>query len=309
MAQLMKGETFKDALKLVRGQPRFEYPLIVEEKADEIRCRVRWSREVPGGKVTFESYAGKPLHNLEHFEPMFWAYFRAVHPMPDNLHHCTEFDVGVLVNGNFNDSYRYTRSSSGLPKEKFDKKTQTTAPALFPEMVQFIIFDLPENQKPFIDRMIDIDFAADGLRHYGLNCIRPARSHCTDEAQVWEAYARYRTLGKEGAMGKTLHHTYQRRRTFDWMKIKPSEDHDGQITGFNEAVSESGQPLGRVGSINVTCADGSTAAPSGIPHALGKELWENQSRYVGQWIEFYCMERDRQGGYRHPIYHRFREDK
>ena len=110
-------------------------------------------------------------------------------------------------------------------------------------------------------------------------------------------------------MAKTLDHVYARRRTFDWMKIKPKETFDGKITGFNEAVSETGAPLGRVGSINVECADGSTAAPAGIAHGLGRTLWEDQAKYIGQWIEFSCMERDRQGGYRHPIYGRFREDK
>ena len=110
-------------------------------------------------------------------------------------------------------------------------------------------------------------------------------------------------------MAKTLGHVYARRRTFDWMKIKPKETFDGRITSFNEAVSETGELLGRVGSINVECADGSTASPAGIAHGLGRTLWEDQAKYVGQWIEFSCMERDRQGGYRHPIYDRFREDK
>jgi hypothetical protein len=107
------------------------------------------------------------------------------------------------------------------------------------------------------------------------------------------------------------------------MKIKPSDPADGKITGFTEAVSSvdevcpdtgsitvpKGTPLGRAGSISVVCEDGSTAAPSGLPHALAKELWENQSHYVGQWIEFQYMERDRAGGYRHPTYNRFREAK
>lgn len=298
MAQLMKGETFKDALKLVRGKPRFEYPIMVEVKADEIRCQV--IRRVPG-VVEYLSYSGKPLHNLEFLTP-------AVELLCKDLGIC-ELDVGIEVNGNFNDSYRWTQSSSGIPKEKFDKKTQRTSPALDVGMVKVILFDLPGSTKPFVDRLPDIDFAASGLRHYGLNCTRPARALALNEAEVWRIYNEYRELGHEGAMGKTVFHAYSRRRTYDWMKIKPSEDHDGQITGFNEAVSLEGEPLGRVGSINVTCADGSTAAPSGIPHDLGRELWENQGKYVGQWIEFYCMEIDRAGGYRHPIYHRFREDK
>ena len=35
MAQLMKGETWSDACKLVRGQPRFQYPVMVEAKRSE----------------------------------------------------------------------------------------------------------------------------------------------------------------------------------------------------------------------------------------------------------------------------------
>lgn len=297
MAQLMKGETWADACKLVRGQPRFQYPVMVEAKADEIRCRVYKS----GGEVLFESYAGKPLCNLDGFAVQFQLMMHHAH--------LTELDVGVLVNGNFNDSYRWVRSAKGFPQEKLDKGTGKVAPALTSEMVEFILFDLPESQKPFVDRLPDIDFAASGLRHYGLRCTRPARAFANDEAEVLSFYEMYREMGYEGAMAKTLDHVYARRRTFDWMKIKPKETFDGRITGFNEAVSETGAALGRVGSIIVECADGSTASPAGIAHGLGRTLWEDQAKYVGQWIEFSCMERDRQGGYRHPIYDRFREDK
>lgn len=122
-------------------------------------------------------------------------------------------------------------------------------------------------------------------------------------------YGDLRLDGYEGAMAKTLDHLYSRTRTFDWMKIKPKETFDGRITGFNEAVSEEGVPLGRVGSVNVACEDGSTASPAGFKHAHGRALWAARDSLVGQWIEFEAMERDRQGGYRHPIYCRFREDK
>lgn len=294
---LMKGEVFADACKLVRGVPRFTYPIIVEAKADEIRCRVTFGN----GLVIYESYAGKPLHNLSHLDAAFNCMRQASG--------ITEFDVGILVNGNFNDSYRWTRSSKGYPQEKLDKKTGKVAPALFPEMVQVILFDLPKNPQPFVDRMVEVDFASDGLRRYGMNCIRPVRWLCHSESEVMSTYTAYRAAGFEGAMGKTLDHLYERRRAFSWMKIKPKETFDGHITSFNEAVSESGTPLGRVGSINVATEDGSTASPAGIPHALGRELWENQAKYLGQWIEFECMERDRKGGFRHPIFNRFREDK
>lgn len=297
MPQLMKGETFQDACKLVRGQPRFQYPVMVEAKADEIRCRVYRS----AGVIRFDSYAEKPLHNLGYLATAFELLFRQMQ--------ITELDVGILVNGNFNDSYRWVRSAKGTPNEKFDKKTGTTAPALDPSLVQVIVFDVPESTDQYVDRMIVADFAAAGLRQYGVCAVRPERQLCSSPEEVVAVYYGFRQLGYEGAMAKTLDHAYARRRTFDWMKIKPKETFDGRITGFNEAVSEAGVPHGRVGSINVECADGSTASPAGIPHDLGRALWEDQARYVGQWIEFSCMEIDRKGGYRHPQYERFREDK
>lgn len=298
MSQLMKGETWQDTCKLVRGQPRFQYPVMVEAKADEIRCRVFKSE---WGGILFESYAEKPLHNMQLWAEAFKLVFKQMQ--------VTELDVGILVNGNFNDSYRWVRSAKGYPQEKLDKKTGKVAPALNFAMVQIIVFDVPESPDQYIDRMIVADFAASGLRQYGVNATRPERTLCHTEQQVMGAYLAYRNANYEGAMAKTLDHLYERRRTFEWMKIKPKETFDGKITGFNEAVSETGTPLGRVGSINVECADGSTASPAGIAHGLGRILWEDQAKYIGQWIEFSCMERDRQGGYRHPIYDRFREDK
>jgi len=303
----MKGETWKDALKLVRGKARFTYPIYVEAKADEIRCRVLYHHghriDLPSlPTVEYRSFSEKPLYNMQHFDMYFLEFFRQ---WPG----CTELDIGIEVNGNFNDSYRWTQSSSGIPTCKLDKKTGKISPALHVSMVKAIVFDLPESEHMFNQRVHYIDAAQELLAECGMTSSRPERHLAMNEAQVLFIYNTFREAGHEGAMGKTLDHTYQRRRTFDWMKIKPSEDHDGRVTGFSEAISEDGVPLGRVGSINVLCADGSTAAPSGIPHALGRELWENQAQYIGQWIEFYCMERDRQGGYRHPIYHRFREAK
>jgi len=310
--QLMKGETWKDALKLVRGKARFTYPIYVEVKADEIRCRVLWlgsadvcpdsGAPVIRERIEYRSFSEKPLYNMEHFDMYFLEFFKA-------LPGCTELDIGIEVNGNFNDSYRWTQSSSGIPTEKLDKKTGKISPALNVGMVKAIVFDLPESEHQFHARVHYIDQAAELLDECGMKCSRPERHTAYNEAQVLAIYNTFREAGHEGAMGKTADHVYQRRRTFDWMKIKPSDTADGKITGFNEAVSLEGVPLGRVGSINVRCEDGSTSAPAGIPHALGLELWLNQEQYLGQWIEFQYMERDRAGGYRHPSYIRFREDK
>ena len=162
--QLMKGETWKDALKLVRGKARFTYPIYVEVKADEIRCRVLYRREEHGpclngepGNVVLEfieyrSFSEKPLYNMQHFDMYFLEFFRQ---WPG----CTELDIGIEVNGNFNDSYRWTQSSSGIPIEKLDKKTGKISPALHVGMVKAIVFDLPESEHMFNQRVHYIDLS------------------------------------------------------------------------------------------------------------------------------------------------------
>lgn len=299
MAQLMKGETWADAQKLVRGQPRFTYPVWVEAKADEIRCRVHQSPAT--GDIRFDSYAEKPLHNMSFLAARFREFF--------HRSGLTELDVGILVNENFNDSYRWVRSSKGIPKEKFDRKTGRTAPELFEHQVHVIVFDMPEVPHRFDIRLEVRRGVRDLLLDCGVSASVPIGQYANSAAEVLQMYGDLRLGGYEGAMAKTLDHLYSRTRTFDWMKIKPKETFDGRIIRFNEAVSESGELLGRVGSVDVECEDGSTASPAGFKHSLGRTLWESREDFVGQWVEFEAMERDRQGGYRHPIFCRFREDK
>ena len=299
MAQLMKGETFRDALVPVRGGPRFEYPLWVEVKSDEIRCRVH--RE--NGVIKFDSYAEKPLANLDGFADQFNRLF--------DWSGWNELDIGVLVNKNFNDSYRWVRSTSGFPQEKLDKKTGKVSPALDDSMVEFLLFDIPEMEGPFWERMeLRATVQEGAVLHAGLRMQVPYGAMAHSEQDVWDLYRQYReVLSEEGAMAKTLDHKYERKRSYNWMKVKPSDDIDGVITKLNEARSEEGEPLGRVGSVDVRMADSSVASPAGFPHELGRLMWENPEQYIGQWLVFNYMERDRQGGYRHPTFERFREDK
>lgn len=305
MPELMKGEVWADAQRLVRGVPRFQYPIVVEVKADEIRCRVQWQRDVPGGRVAFTSYADKPLHNLEHFTEAFTYYFRtcARSGAP------TELDVGVEVNGNFNDSYRWTQSSSGIPQEKLDKKTGKVSPALDVSMVKFILFDIPESRLPFNIRLATIDTEAGYMRVAGLNATRPVRRTCWNYNEVMSTYVEYRALGHEGAMGKTLDHLYERKRSFNWMKIKPKEFLDGVITGINRAHSLEGVPLDRAGSVAVRFEDGSTADCGGLKHAFAAAIYADPASVIGEWCECERMEADRAGGSRHPIFKRLREAK
>lgn len=303
MAALMKGNVWKDRrdAKDRKGNPIVTYPVYVEDKHDEIRCHVKVSE--PAGKwgcdVLFLSYAGKPLANMERFEQTFRTLARGTG--------YREFDLGFEVNGNFNDSYRWVRSTNGVPDDLKD--------ATF----KFLVFGLPgyeDTIRSQSNRRSDVcQYAKDWV---SVQFAMPEVVLCDNAHDVENAFLNARARGLEGVMVKQPGHMYERKRTDGWLKMKPEDDADGVITELIEATATVadpergiavGDPLGRIGSVRVRMEDGSEACPHGIAHDLGRDMLLNPSKYIGQWCELKYMERDRQCGYRHPTFNRVREAK
>lgn len=292
MTELMKGHKWRD------HKAKMTYPAYAEIKYDEIRCHVVCVRDDDEAKtvqVSFLSYSGKPLNNLDKFCTGFAELCL-------NLG-ITEFDCGVLVNDNFNDSYRYVRSKK-VPEGLEDAH------------VQFILFDLPTViDADYLQRCYIRNVVVCHAVEYGLPMGAPNASEVKSEAEVDALFLVARSKGYEGLMVKSTKGMYLRgKRTYDWLKVKPDDDADGFIIDVIEAVSAEGVPLGRAGSVTLEIPgedgeDNSFASPHGIPHELGELLWNKREDYMGRWVEFKFMERDRQGGYRHPVWGRLREAK
>ena len=296
MAQLMKGHVWADRCdaKDRKGNPIVTYPLWVEPKVDEIRVHVIRV----GGIVDFLSYAGKPLYNLKRFQTQFLAVMvnRGI----------TEIDCGVEVDGIFNSTYRYVRSSRGIPKD-----LRTAA-------VRFHVYDIPEySMLAYEFRKPLAQDVAHRLRLWGVVAGVLDHNIAHNAEDVQSIYEYLRSCKYEGAMVKNPRALYRRTRTDDWLKMKPHDSAEGTITKLVQAVCGVDQPdlelykgdlLDRIGSVELTLADGSTATPHGIPHEIGKKMLANPDEYLGVTCEFQFMERDRQGGYRHPTFYRLRED-
>ncbi len=289
MPELMKGHKWSEY------KHKMTYPCRVEAKVDEIRVHVIVS--YPSGyhsspDVLFLSYAGKPLANMDRFASGFAELSRVTG--------YREFDCGFEVNDNFNDSYRWVRSTKGLPDDLQTAK------------YKFMLYDIPfHGLVPFTSRMVERHFVVEQAANFCAFTVEvPEYVIAHNEEEVEAAFQYFISKGYEGAMPKSMEHVYQRgKRTYGWLKMKPEEDADGVIVGITEAVSEDGTPLGRAGSITIRVEDGSTASPHGIEHELGRDMWLNQDKYLNKWCEFRYMERDRKGGYRHPVFHRLREEK
>lgn len=296
MAELMKGNVWKDRrdAKDRKGNPIVTYPVYVEDKHDEIRCHVQVTDIDPqcpmAYKVEFLSYSGKPLANMQRFHEPFVRLFEATG--------YREFDLGFEVNGNFNDSYRWVRSTKKLPDD------------LLEAAVKFYIFGLPEATSDMLGQLkARYILEVMAPNHTSIPFVVPHCIHCYNVAGVEAAFNAARERGREGVMVKQMHAKYERKRTDGWLKMKPEDDADGVIVALHDAISLEGVPLGRTGSVTIKCEDDSEASPHGIPHDLGRDMHNNPEKYIGQWAEFKYMERDRQGGYRHPTFYRLREEK
>lgn len=280
---LMKGHKWRDK------KHKMTYPAWAEVKTDEIRCRVVVTPQGAEWPVTFLSFAEKPLHNLERFAVWFRELAAATGIM--------EFDTGFHAS-TFDNSYRWVRSSKGL-KDDIDQSNPT-----------FILFDLPTHSGTFQARCEarqNVACLAVGL---GYSVAVPDGYWVNSEAEVDHLFTKAREAGLEGLMVKSLDHLYERgKRINGWLKVKPEDDADGRIIAINRAVAEDGTPHNRAGSVTVELDDGSIAQPAGLVHALAEDMWKHPEKYIGQWCEFVYMERDRQGGYRHPSFRRLREAK
>jgi hypothetical protein len=287
----MKGHVWHERCdaKKRNGAPVVTYPVYVEDKHDEIRCHVQ-VLSTPHPVVHYMSYAGKPLANMQRFDELFKTLARGTG--------FYEFDMGFECNGNFNDSYRWVRSTKGVPEDLKNAK------------FKFYLFGLPDHPCALSKQMTyRLEVAAYALDWASIPVLVPMWTVARTPREVDKVFLNARARGLEGVMVKQPGAVYERKRTDGWLKMKPEDDADGIIEDIYEAISEDGTPLGRAGSVKVRMEDDSIARPHGIPHALGEDIWQNPDKYIGQWCEFKFMERDRQGGYRHPTFNRIREAK
>lgn len=303
MPQLMKGNCWSERCDANdrKGNPIVTYPVMVEDKHDEIRCHVLVDLTNPHDRrIKFLSYAGKPLANMDRFCKLFSDLAKGTG--------YTEFDMGFECNGNFNDSYRWVRSTKGVPDDLKD--------ATF----RFFVFGLPGMGEDTLAHQLlrRVEVANYANDWCSVPVLVPHYIVCENQFEVDLAFHAARQRGLEGVMVKQLYALYQRKRTDGWLKMKPEDDADGVIIALHEAVCGTDQPelglkvgdkLGRIGSVTIRMVDGSEASPHGIPHELGRAMLADPSSYLNHWAEMKYMERDRQGGYRHPTFHRLREAK
>lgn len=277
---LMKGVPIKNGHEL-------GFPVIAEEKLDGVRCLV----QVLGTRVNYISYAGKELHNLGVYDEM---WLRQRDEANSSLFDC-EF-----VYRNFDLTYKVTRSKT--PPSWFDRAEG-----------RFYLLDFPDRVGTY--RAVEPALLAIATSAYPI-IQRPRSRVCRNIEEVQRMMVDVVSNGGEGLMLKEILGLYlQGGRSKTWGKLKRQETADGRILAVRAAISKDGVPKAEVGSflVEVQSETGEVAtaqaSASKLTTAEKRNMWANREQFVGKWCELQFMQRDRAGGFRHPVFLRIREDK
>lgn len=301
---VMKGVKYTE--KRARQWLEQDCAVIAQIKRDEIRCTVEVCID---GTVVYTSASGKPLYNLGCFD----THWRNVELQFKQ----GTYDSGVCVN----ESFDLTRRTVMASKKKYDLSGKTEHHILDKKTGSeykgnlrafFYLYDLPTLKESYFDRRILMAYMhaqfPEILRCPETWVVMPQVMGDIDGAikELDSLFEQATNNMHEGLMVKRVEFEYKEGRTTDWMKMKPEEEADGVITGYNPGY---GKYAGQIGSINVTFEDGSKCAVSGISDGMRMDFTRNGAEYIGCAVEIRYMHRDSDGGYRHPRFYRFHPDK
>lgn len=286
-----KGEkmSFKD----------LSYPLGASIKLDGIRClRVN-------GQTLSRSF--KPIPN---------KYIQAqMANLPDGLD-------GELVTYNENGSVRTFSEVQG------DIMSQDGEPNFRFEIFDYVSTSL---DKPYKDRLVDLKSLA--LPSF---CTLVLPTICNNETELLAYEVQAIADGHEGIMTRNLQGGYKcGRATFksqDLIKIKRFVDSEAEIIGFEEKLHNANEaetdelghtkrssakaglvPAGTLGTLRVRDVhDGrefGIGTGKGLNDELKKEIWNNQSKFLGKIVKYQYQEVGTKDNPRIPSFQGFRDPR
>lgn len=313
----MKGDAYTE--KRLRKWLKEDHMVVLQIKRDEFRCvvDVNWKAK-DNPEVYFTSASGKPLYNLDCFSAMFISM--------SHMYGTNRFDMGVCVNDSFDLTRRTVRASTkpydltGYSEQVIaGKKKSDPAHYTGPLKARFWFYDMPEVTSAYITRRGDMAILHNnfpeftGLPETEVVALDLEKFDDIDYAievavaEVQAVFVTARELGHEGLMVKRYDHVWEPKRCPDsWMKLKPNDEVDGRIIGY---AMGKGKFANLIGSLLCEAEDGSQFSVSGMTDAERQEFTDNFEQYRGLWIVATYMERDTQGGYRHPQFNRLHDEK
>jgi len=144
--------------------------------------------------------------------------------------------------------------------------------------IQFHCFDIV-NDQPQMKRSLIIE----NLRGINPHIIVSPFWLCSDLDDVKRTYDKVISLGYEGIIVRNSMGPYEIKRSLWVMKFKPKKFDTYKIVGWNEEVSISGTPKGRIGSLILASQTGDTFSVSaGLDDEKKAKLWNERDLLSGK---------------------------
>lgn len=157
--------------------------------------------------------------------------------------------------------------------------------------LKYILFDLCPQKEFEIDKVSKDTYSTrrsileDALNALNLPHVELAEALYvgTDKSKIMEFYTKAVNDGEEGIM-VNLEAPYYCKRTHTLLKVKPVNSADLEIIGFEEGAPET-KYVGMLGSLIVNYKGTPVHVGSGLTDPMRKEIWENQTDYLGKIAE------------------------
>ena len=127
-----------------------------------------------------------------------------------------------------------------------------------------------------------------------------------DSNEAIAYYSKSVQEGFEGIILKPLEYRYERKRSYHWMKVKPTITKDLRCIGFYEGE---GRFEGTLGGIIVQFGKVEVHVGGGFSDLERDEIWNNKDKYLGERAEIKGQEKTLAGSIRHPQFKQWRHDK
>lgn len=269
-----------------------QWPVVAEPKYDGVRSLAIWD----GKEVTFYSRVGNVFEGMKPIADAMSERL-AMSKAPPMVFDGELMDAGNSFNKIVGDVHKKDFMAADAVYMMFD-------------MVPWEAFNANSDNRGYRERRMALASLYDSLHLYNLNNVQLTPVKVCASVEVINDFAHeIMSKGGEGLIVKPLDGLYEKKRSYNWLKIKDEVSAgasiDLPVVGYKRGTGKYENCLGAL----VIDFNGVEVSVSGFTDAERVEIWATRDQVIGRLVEVKYHQITPDGSMRHPRFVRFRDDK